>query len=123
MATTPNITPTLVKRIVKKASDGKLKFKIAAFAFSKKGNLLGKSVNSISDFVSYEKFAERCAAGINCKYSGSHAEMMLMKKYGKRISSILIARVGHSGELRPIEPCRMCSSVAKKLGIRIYSVK
>jgi len=123
MAKTPNISPTLIAKLKQKATTGQLKFRIAAFAFSKKGNFLGSAVNSISSWITYEGYQSRCETGETCKHSGRHAERILIEKYGKRISTILILRIGHSGNLRPISPCAMCSKIAKKLGIKIMSLQ
>ena len=123
MAKTPNITPSLIERLKKKAWTGKSKFKIAAFAFSRKGNFLGSAANSVSSCLSYENYRKRCLLGEECKHSGKHAEKALIEKYGKRISTILIVRIGLGGEIRPIEPCQMCSKIADKLGIKIISVE
>ena len=123
MAAVPNITPSLVLKLKKKAIAGRLKFRIAAIAFSRKGNVLGLEVNSCnSRRVSYEEYSKRCITKESCKFSGKHAERALMEKYGKRIASILILRVGHGGDLRAIQPCDMCKKIADKLGIRIFSV-
>ena len=123
MAAVPNITPSLVLKLKKKAIAGRLKFRIAAIAFSRKGNVLGMEVNScISRRISYGEYSKRCITKESCKFSGKHAERALMEKYGKRIASILILRVGHGGDLRAIQPCDMCKKIADKLGIRIFSV-
>ena len=76
----------------------------------------------ISRRISYEEYSKRCITKESCKFSGKHAERALMEKYGKRIASILILRVGHGGDLRAIQPCDMCKKIADKLGIRIFSV-
>ena len=123
MAAVPNITPSLVLKLKKKAIAGRFKFRIGAIAFSRKGNVLGMEVNScISRRISYEEYSKRCITKESCKFSGKHAERALMEKYGKRIASILILRVGHGGDLRAIQPCDMCKKIADKLGIKIFSV-
>ena len=123
MAAVPNITPSLVLKLKKKAIAGRLKFRIAAIAFSRKGNVLGMEVNScISRRLSYEEYSKRCMIKESCKFSGKHAERALMEKYGKRIASILILRVGQGGDFRAIQLCDMCKKIADKLGIRIFSV-
>ena len=57
------------------------------------------------------------------KGKGLHAEMALMKKYGARIKTIIICRVGNSGNLLPIDPCSACAELAGKLGITIVSIE
>ena len=56
MAKKTHINPTLIEQMRQKASLVNLKTRIAAFAFSKKGNLLGTSTNNISDWNSYEEY-------------------------------------------------------------------
>ena len=101
------INESLHKRITQKAYSSSCKFKIAAIAFSKKGNILGIVFN-------------------NFRFSGHggglHAEIKLIQRYGNKISWILIGRVGRSGDLLPIEPCQNCQKVADKLGIKIESI-
>ena len=46
-----------------------------------------------------------------------------MKKYGARIKTIIICRVGNSGNLLPIDPCSACAELAGKLGITIVSIE
>lgn len=54
---------------------------------------------------------------------GIHAEMHLMKRYGKQIKTIIICRVNKSGDMLPIEPCDICAEKATELGIKIVSLK
>ena len=56
MAKKPHINPTLIEQMRQKASLVNLKTRIAAFAFSKNGNLLGTSTDNISDWNSYEEY-------------------------------------------------------------------
>lgn len=56
------------------------------------------------------------------KGGGVHAEMALMRRYGKAISEILILRTNKSGHLLPIEPCEVCARKARELGIKIKTI-
>jgi cytidine deaminase len=85
-------------------------FKIAAIAFSKRGNFIGISMNNHRSFFSHSKG------------SGLHAEMILMKKYGKTIDKIFLIRFGKDGDVLPIDPCENCAKAAKKLNIKIISL-
>lgn len=79
-------------------------YHIAAAAYSRKGNLIDVATN------------------LPCSYPGNrfvHAESRLMLRYGRKISKIVIVRVGHSGDQRPIRPCEECSKLASRLGIKI----
>lgn len=97
-----------IKRYVQKGKQSICKFRVSAFAFTAKGNFLDSSVNS-------PRFSR--------KGGGNHAEMILMKKHGKKIKTIIISRIGKSGKLRPIHPCSSCRRVAKKLGIKIKTIE
>lgn len=93
--------------LVKKACKSACIFKISAIAFDKKGDILGSSVNS--------KFRLSKGCGI-------HAEMALMTQYSGRIKTIIICRVGNSGNILPIDPCDNCKKTADRLGIKIISI-
>lgn len=98
---------SIVARLKDKALQSPSKYKISAIAFSKKGNFIGIESNGVRcDLTSF-------------KGRGKHAEMALMKKYGNRIDTIYLFRVGLSAIPRPIEPCPACAATAKKLGIKI----
>ena len=56
------------------------------------------------------------------KGRGRHAERELIKHYGKAIDTIYLCRTGMTGEIRPIEPCPVCSKIAKKMGIKIIPI-
>jgi hypothetical protein len=44
-----------------------------------------------------------------------------MLKYPS-VKTIIIARVGRAGDVRPLSPCFACSEKARELGIKIVSV-
>jgi cytidine deaminase len=100
--------PQVLKMIQKKAMQSNSKFRIAAFGFNKKGECVLKSRNGFR---------------FNRKGGGIHAEMKIMQEANKKgIKTILICRVGRSGELRPIEPCETCQKKANELDIKIISI-
>lgn len=102
----------LAKRLKKKALQERgTHYNIAAIAFTKKGNFLGISMNSHRNYMSH-----RYGAGL-------HAEMVLMKKFGRRIDTIYLLRVGDSGDRLPIHPCKNCALAAYKLGISIIPLQ
>lgn len=103
-----NFDPCFVKKAQKKASSSECRFKISAMGYSAKGNFLGACTNQ-HRFIG--------------KGRGLHAERKLIAKYGKRLKSIVICRVGQGGDLLPIDPCDNCQKIADKMGIKIYSVK
>ena len=40
---------------------------------------------------------------------------------GRKLKKIVIIRIGKSGKLLPIDPCKVCQKVANKLKIKIES--
>lgn len=100
-----NIVPRMKRKL--KPNKENLKYRIAAIAFTKKGNFLD---------IRYNNF--RCGLS-NRKGSGLHAEQDLIHRYGNQIDTIYILRVGKTGEYLPIHPCEVCKSIAEKRGIKI----
>lgn len=98
----------LVDKAKSKAIKSNCRYKISALGFSRKGDLIGAVTNGHR----FEK-----------QGGGLHAETELIKKYGKKLKTILICRVGNRGDLLPISPCNNCKKVADKLNIKIISVK
>ncbi len=97
----------MVSQLIAKAAKSKCKHKVSAIAFDKKGNFIARS-NNISRFN---------------RYGGSlHAEMRLMRKYGKNIKTIVICRTNKSGNLLAIHPCNDCKEKAEKLNIKITTI-
>ncbi len=96
------------KILTSKASKSICHFKVAALGIDHKNQFLGCTFN-------VPRFSRRGG--------GIHAEMQLMKKFNKRLKKILILRLGQSGDILPINPCNVCSTKAKELGIKIQSIK
>lgn len=117
MANIPNISPVLVKLLKRKASRSDCTYKVSAVCFDKKGNILGHITNKHSNWDVVRR------TGTGRSGTAKHAERLLISKYGKNIKTIVIARVGHGGKLRKIDPCPVCQKVAKKYGIRIMSIE
>jgi len=98
----------LVSRAVAKASQSKCNAKIAALGFNSRGQCVAKSFNQ-------KRFLR--------KGGGLHAEMILMRESRRKgIVTILICRVGKSGDLLPVDPCLTCAQKAEELGIKIFTV-
>lgn len=98
---------TVTELAMKKATKSPCAYKVSAVGFDKKGDLVGTCTNT-------HRFV--------WKGGGLHAEMRLMARYGKNLKTIVICRVGRSGELRPIDPCNCCREKADELGIKIVTV-
>lgn len=112
-----NISHSIMNLLKEKATHSDCTYRVSAIAFDKKGNILGHTTNKHADWDVIEK-----EKGIGRAGTAKHAERLLMSRYGSNIKTILIARVGHSGELRPIDACPACQKVADKFGIKIVSV-
>lgn len=102
----------LNQRLRKKAIQSSSRYKIAAAAFTKHGNLLGYATNNVNmNFPSSRKGG------------GLHAERELMKKFGNRIEYIILARVGAPGDNNlPIHPCETCAKLAHQMNIKIFPI-
>lgn len=104
----PKTICSFIPRMANKVkTDRGVTYRIVAIAFSRKDNFLGLAMNGFRDFMS------------DGKGKGMHAEMKLMKQFGKQIDRIYILRVGNALDALPIHPCDNCSKVANKLGIKI----
>jgi hypothetical protein len=109
--------PNILKTLKSKAKKSTCTYKVAAIAFDKKGDILGTASNSHSEWDVLSRGNGEGRAG-----TGKHAERILIKRYGNLIKTILICRVGHSGEIRHLDSCSTCKKVAKKFNINIISV-
>lgn len=105
-----NSLPIILKRLGKKAAQSRSKYKVSAMAFDKRGEFIGRTFNGLPQ------------DGVSGPGSGRHAEAMLMTKYGDLISTIIISRIGHGGEWRPIKPCQNCQKMADKLGVKLLTI-
>ena len=105
------VSPDIIRQLRSKASQSPCSYKLSGIAFSNKGEILGMAKNDFRKDLIQEG-----------KYSGRHVERALIERYGRNIATILIMRIGKSGDIRPIDPCQHCAKLAKKMGIRIISV-
>lgn len=114
MAKPSNIVPFLKE----KASHSPCTYKISAIAYDKHGDVLGHATNSHSENWNV---LEKC--GVGRPGTASHAERRLLRRYRNLVKTIVVCRVGRSGALLPIEPCKVCSKVAAKYGAKIISIE
>lgn len=99
----------IVERARKKAMQSICMFPVAALGF----NRAGVCVITRTNRPRFSRFG-----------GGLHAERLVMQQAKARgVVRILICRVGDGGTLLPIEPCETCSNIAKKLGIKLESIK
>ena len=96
-----------IQFLINKATSSSCEHKVAAIAINKKGEVIGRSYNK-------PRIARRGG--------GIHAEMALMKRYGKVIDKIFILRTNKTGGLLPISACSACAKAADSLGIQIVSL-
>jgi tRNA(Arg) A34 adenosine deaminase TadA len=92
---------------IKKATQSYCRFRVSAIALDKNGKVLATAVNR----PRLDKLG-----------GGSHAEIEVLRKAGRRIKTIIICRIGNTGLLRAIHCCENCLRVLNKLGIRVYSI-
>lgn len=101
----------LLPMLIKKMSIYRgLSYRVIAAAYTKHGNLLGTEMNGWREMRTVRR-------GM-----GKHAEQALIKKFGRKIDTIYILRVGNSGDVLPIHPCESCSRIANKRGIKIVPI-
>lgn len=110
-----DLDPALMHLLREKASHSPCTYKVSAIAFDRKGNVLGHTTNKHSkwDVLDY---------GEGRAGTARHSERILIERYSQNIKTILICRVGRSGEILPIDPCPACRKAASKYGIKIISV-
>lgn len=99
----------LKKLAIKKAKQSRCTHRISALGLNHEGICVSRATN-VSRF--------------SRKGGGIHAEMRIMAKAKEKgIKTIIICRIGKGGELRPIDPCQKCADTAKKLNIKIITIK
>lgn len=116
MAKKAYISDSMLKRLKAKAATSPCTYKISGIAISKRGNVLGIATNSHSAWQILEKTPVGRAG------TAEHCERVLLKKFTNKIKTIIICRVGRSGEVLPIDPCPACLKAAAKYGVDIVSV-
>jgi hypothetical protein len=105
------INQNVIDRLTKKATQTKTCYRISAMAFNKKGEFLGAATNSFQ--------TDGRRPGKGC---GIHAERRLISRYKYNIRTIIICRIGWSGDILAIDACKTCQKIADKMGIKIISV-
>lgn len=98
----------LLNFAVNKAKKSVCRYKVSALGFNRKGDFIGVANN-------FHKFHR--------KGGSVHAELSLINKLKKKLTTIVIVRSSKNGNLLPIHPCKNCSHIAKKYGIEIKTVE
>lgn len=102
------IASDIINLAQRKAKQSRCRYKVSAVGLDRKGHIVGCVMNRHR---------------LPNKGGGIHAEIALMRKYGSKLNSIIICRTNKQGSLLDIHPCKACSQVADKLGIKIYSIQ
>lgn len=116
MSRKANVPLAIEELLKEKASHSPCTYKVSAICFDAKGDILGHVTNSHSQFNVLDKDG-RGRAG-----TARHAERLLFSRYGQLVKTIIICRIGRSGQIRPIDPCPACQKVAAKYGAKIISL-
>ena len=116
MSKKAKVSAAIESLLKEKAMRSPCTYKISGIAFSKKGNILGHTTNSHSKWQVLDK------SPIGRAGTAEHCEKRLIEQFGKRIHTIVICRIGRSGKLRPIDPCKSCLKLANKYGITIKTI-
>jgi cytidine deaminase len=93
---------------INKALQSSCNYKVSAIGLNIKGDIIGTAVNQHR---------------INRYGGGLHAEINLIKKYGKKIKTIIICRVNKGGDILPIHPCDTCKKILDRMNIDIITIK
>ena len=97
---------SLIQTAIKKAKQSSCRFKVSAIGLDKNGKFLGAAYNRHR---------------MSKKGGGIHAEIALLNKT-KDVKTIILCRVGRSGDLLPIHPCKTCQRVLDKMNIKVYTI-
>ena len=111
------VDPITLNTLKKKADKAPCTYRISGIAYSKKGNILGIATNKHSTWDVMAKIPLGRAG------TAEHCEKRLIERFKRRIKTIVICRIGKSGNILPIDPCDNCRKLAEKYGITITSVK
>lgn len=98
---------TLIPRMVRAGlkADSSMRYRVVAAGIDHRNRIISIATNR-------PRFQTR----------GQHAEERIIFSSPLSLSRIIICRVGAKGALLPIEPCRLCSKLAARRGIKIESV-
>ena len=98
--------------LYKAATHSPSQYRIGCLAISHKGEVLG---------ITHNGYRRENVSGPR-KNTGQHAEKNAIYKWGSKIKSLVIMRIGNGGDIRPIHPCEHCLKLARKLGIEIITI-
>lgn len=91
----------------KKAQQSTCRYLVSAIGFNSKGDLLGITCNS---------------RRIDKEGYSIHAEIAMLKRFGKKVRTIVICRVNKTGKLLPIKPCNTCQKRLDSYNINVKTI-
>ena len=100
------------KILFEAASRSPGRFRVGGIALNKKGEILGVAHNS---FRKDNVVGER-------KGTGEHCEVRLIRRYRGHIKTLILVRIGNSGDILPIDPCPSCQALCDKYGITVLTI-
>lgn len=92
----------LTSRMIKAAMRVEIRYRVVAAGVDNRNRIIGIATNR-------PRLQSR----------SYHAEEILMSRSPRSLVRILLARVNNRGELMPIDPCEVCSRLAKKRNVTI----
>jgi cytidine deaminase len=98
----------LLQLAIKKAQQTTCRYKIFCIAFNSNGDVLGITCNK---------------RNIDKQGCSIHAEIMALKRFNRKIKSVIIGRTNNKGHLLPIDPCHTCKNILNRNGINIKTIK
>lgn len=105
-------TSRIKKLLFDAASRSPGRFRIGGIALNKKGEILG---------ISHNSFRKNNVVG-DRKGMGEHCEVRLIRRYRDNIKTIILMRIGNSGNILPIDPCPSCKALCDKYGITVLTI-
>lgn len=97
---------SLTQRVIKAGLRSVCRYRVIAIGYDYRGRIIGITTNTH-----------------RLKSRSTHAEERLIHRSPQSLKWIEIARVGARGDFLPIDPCRHCSKIAERRGIRIRRFK
>jgi tRNA(Arg) A34 adenosine deaminase TadA len=98
----------IISLAIKKARQSDCNYRVSCIGLNSHGDVIGSSVNKHKD---------------NGKGKGLHAEVELIKKFGRKIRTIIICRCNSQGIILPIHPCDTCKKILDRMNIDIITIK
>jgi cytidine deaminase len=102
-----NVNNQILLRAIRKAQNSTCRYKVCCIGFNRKGDLLGTTNN---------------IRRLDKQGMSLHAEVVMLKRFGRKVNSIVLIRTNNSGKLLPIHPCDTCRSLLDNYGITVRTI-